>query len=446
MRPRQQLSGLAPASNMASQQPNVTVVSGAGMAQRKTVEMIQEVQKRIQSIGPGPYHSPEQTQELETLKLIYARLTGQQDVSMQALQLWPNQIRQVISHQPNPTTSQVHITMATPVSQMVAGATSQGVITQQTIAPMQRIAPASTTTGTGQKMTVIPATTTVTLLPQGAAVPGSVGGAGTTSQQIQHMQIQAQPAGSAVTAQTVSAQPTMVTVASMASQPIVPSAVTAQSLIHAQRTLAGSPSTTAQLVTTGGQSIAGIKLTQGALPPGIKLTTQTPTLVQSLPIQQRQLAPSKPIAAAPSGSGSIPNIAPAPSVSSIPKSLVTHGGRLQTRVDTSSPQPTQVLTKRRIQELLHEIDPREQMDDEVEDLLLQVADDFIENVVNSSAQIAKHRKSNTLEVKDVQLHLERCWNMWIPGFGADELRPYKKAASTEAHKQRLALIRKSLKK
>ena len=25
--------------------------------------------------------------------------------------------------------------------------------------------------------------------------------------------------------------------------------------------------------------------------------------------------------------------------------------------------------------------------------------------------------------------------MWIPGFGSDELKPYKKAATTEAHKQ-----------
>jgi transcription initiation factor TFIID subunit 12 len=41
---------------------------------------------------------------------------------------------------------------------------------------------------------------------------------------------------------------------------------------------------------------------------------------------------------------------------------------------------------------------------------------------------------------------ERNWNMWIPGFGTDELRPYKRAAVTEAHKQRLALIRKVLKK
>jgi transcription initiation factor TFIID subunit 12 len=38
-------------------------------------------------------------------------------------------------------------------------------------------------------------------------------------------------------------------------------------------------------------------------------------------------------------------------------------------------------------------------------MLLQVADDFIENIINSSCQLAKHRKSNILEAKDVQFHL-----------------------------------------
>merc|ERR1719245_2789010 len=99
----------------------------------------------------------------------------------------------------------------------------------------------------------------------------------------------------------------------------------------------------------------------------------------------------------------------------------------------------EVLDKKRLQELVKEVDPLEQLDEDVEEMLLQIADDFIDNVVTSACQIAKHRKANTVEVKDVQLHLERNWNMWIPGFGSEELKPFKKSATTEAHKQRLAL-------
>ena len=39
------------------------------------------------------------------------------------------------------------------------------------------------------------------------------------------------------------------------------------------------------------------------------------------------------------------------------------------------------------------------------------------------------------ELKYKFIFSERNWNMWIPGFGAEELRPYKKASTTEAHKQ-----------
>ncbi|MXQ93339.1 hypothetical protein E5288_WYG008022 [Bos mutus] len=104
------------------------------------------------------------------------------------------------------------------------------------------------------------------------------------------------------------------------------------------------------------------------------------------------------------------------------------GGRL-------SPENNQVLTKKKLQDLVREVDPNEQLDEDVEEMLLQIADDFIESVVTAACQLARHRKSSTLEVKNVQLHLERQWNMWIPGFGSEEIRPYKKACTTEAHRE-----------
>lgn len=126
--------------------------------------------------------------------------------------------------------------------------------------------------------------------------------------------------------------------------------------------------------------------------------------------------------------------------------------------------PVVVLDKQRLQELVQEVDPNEQLEEEVEDVLLSIADDFIESLVSSACMIARHRKSNTLDVNDVQLALEKNWNMWIPGFGVDGVvgvfsgtatgpnstgggsRAPKKCLATEAHKQRLALIKKTLKK
>ncbi|XP_047508549.1 transcription initiation factor TFIID subunit 12 [Pieris napi] len=112
----------------------------------------------------------------------------------------------------------------------------------------------------------------------------------------------------------------------------------------------------------------------------------------------------------------------------------------------SGDQTTQLLSRPRLQELVREVDPTVQLDEEVEEMLLQLADDFIDTTLNAACSLAKHRHAPTVELKDVQLHLERQWNMWIPGFGNDELRPYKRAPVTEAHKQRMALIRKTIKK
>lgn len=65
----------------------------------------------------------------------------------------------------------------------------------------------------------------------------------------------------------------------------------------------------------------------------------------------------------------------------------------------------QLLSRPRLQELVREVDPTVQLDEEVEELLLQLADDFIDTTLNAACSLAKHRHAPTVELKDVQLHL-----------------------------------------
>ncbi|KAL5222156.1 hypothetical protein ABZP36_026869 [Zizania latifolia] len=113
-------------------------------------------------------------------------------------------------------------------------------------------------------------------------------------------------------------------------------------------------------------------------------------------------------------------------------------------VDVAGGSGNRLLSKRSIHELVSQIDPSEKLDPEVEDVLIDIAEDFVESVATFACSLAKHRKSSTLEAKDVLLHAERSWNITLPGFSGDEIKLYKKPHVNDIHRERLTLIKKSM--
>ncbi|KAK1429553.1 hypothetical protein QVD17_11766 [Tagetes erecta] len=98
-----------------------------------------------------------------------------------------------------------------------------------------------------------------------------------------------------------------------------------------------------------------------------------------------------------------------------------------------------IISKRSIQEIVAQIDPAERLDPEVEDILVDIADDFVE----SSFDVDNKRFKRLVS--------EKIWNMSLPGFSGDEIKCYKKLVQTmsihfgnDVHRERLAAIKKSI--
>ncbi|KAL3231634.1 Transcription initiation factor TFIID subunit 12 [Nakaseomyces bracarensis] len=104
-----------------------------------------------------------------------------------------------------------------------------------------------------------------------------------------------------------------------------------------------------------------------------------------------------------------------------------------------------VMSKRKLRELVKSIgvdegDGETVIDGDVEEILLDLADDFVTNVTSFACRLAKHRKSDNLEPRDIQLHLERNWNIRIPGYSADEIRSVRKWNASAAYNQKISSI------
>jgi transcription initiation factor TFIID subunit 12 len=105
-----------------------------------------------------------------------------------------------------------------------------------------------------------------------------------------------------------------------------------------------------------------------------------------------------------------------------------------------------ILSKQKLQELVSYIDSDERLDADAEDLLMLIADEFVESVTSFACRIAKHRKSPKLEVKDLQFHLDQNWGIKVPGFGAEEEKGPVRLPMNDAHRQRLQAVKRNRQK
>merc|ERR1712000_782601 len=75
-------------------------------------------------------------------------------------------------------------------------------------------------------------------------------------------------------------------------------------------------------------------------------------------------------------------------------------------------------------------------DPEAEEIFLSIADDFVDELVTQACKLAKLRGSSSLELRDIQIVLERQYNIRVPGYSTDEVRTVRRpqAAPGWAHK------------
>ncbi|KAI1760183.1 hypothetical protein GGR53DRAFT_510871 [Hypoxylon sp. FL1150] len=92
-----------------------------------------------------------------------------------------------------------------------------------------------------------------------------------------------------------------------------------------------------------------------------------------------------------------------------------------------------VLSKKKLDELVRQVcgggspgADGNYLTPDVEESVLNAADNFVDNVLHMACRLAKERGSKVLEIRDMQLVLERVYNIRIPGYSSDELRTVRK--------------------
>ncbi|ETV72743.1 hypothetical protein H257_12117 [Aphanomyces astaci] len=98
-----------------------------------------------------------------------------------------------------------------------------------------------------------------------------------------------------------------------------------------------------------------------------------------------------------------------------------------------------------LQKILAEVDPKFVLQPGVEELLMDMATDFVHDVTSASGRLAKHRRATQVDAKDMQLVLDKSYGISVAAkkkLHAPSNKP--KPAKTSVHMHRVALKRKIL--
>ncbi|KAG0647096.1 Transcription initiation factor TFIID subunit 12 [Hyphodiscus hymeniophilus] len=106
-----------------------------------------------------------------------------------------------------------------------------------------------------------------------------------------------------------------------------------------------------------------------------------------------------------------------------------------------------VLNKKKLDELVRQVTGGgeglgggEALTPDVEESILNVADDFVDQVLQAACKNAKERGSRVLEIRDIQLTLERGYNIRIPGYASDEIRTVRKIQPAPAWISKMSAV------
>ncbi|KIX94653.1 uncharacterized protein Z520_09699 [Fonsecaea multimorphosa CBS 102226] len=150
---------------------------------------------------------------------------------------------------------------------------------------------------------------------------------------------------------------------------------------------------------------------------GIK--TATPNITKNLQVPEPKpvaMPPSRPTLTGGAGVG-LPGQLAQPAITALPGYVL------------ESSEDGRILSKKKLNELVREVcgpGPDEQLDPEAEEIFLAIADDFVDELVSSACKLAKLRGSSSLELRDIQIVLERQYNIRVPGISTDEIRTVRR--------------------